>query len=232
MVLEESGYVEMWQKDKSIEAEGRLENLKELVNAIAEFDNLNGFLEHIQLVMDNNNSNKDESINLLTLHAAKGLEYQCVFLPGWEEEIFPNKKSLEEKQIDGLEEERRLAYVGITRAKEQLYILYANNRFIHGQWFFSIPSRFISELPKNNVLSNNQNVNTNDFDKSYQNSIQLENKFNAIGVSKNIISTGKKVFHQKFGYGIVKNIEGDNAEVEFQKTNIKKVKKEYLSSDV
>ena len=115
--MEESGYVEMWQNDKSVESEGRLENLKELVSAVEEFESLNTFLEHIQLVMDNSINETKDSVNLLTLHAAKGLEFDNVFLPGWEEEIFPNKKSIDEKLNQGLEEERRLAYVGITRAK-------------------------------------------------------------------------------------------------------------------
>ena len=148
LVLEESGYVEMWQNDKSVESEGRLENLKELVSAVAEFENLNSFLEHIQLVMDNSLNETKDSVNLLTLHAAKGLEFDNVFLPGWEEEIFPNKKSIDEKHNQGLEEERRLAYVGITRAKKRVWILHANSRYIHGNWLFSSPSRFISELPE------------------------------------------------------------------------------------
>ena len=113
LVLEESGYVEMWQNDKSVESEGRLENLKELVSAVTEFENLNSFLEHIQLVMDNSVNDTKDTVNLLTLHAAKGLEFDNIFLPGWEEEIFPNKKSIDEKHNEGLEEERRLAYVGI-----------------------------------------------------------------------------------------------------------------------
>ena len=140
LVLEESGYVEMWQNDKSVESEGRLENLKELVSAVTEFENLNSFLEHIQLVMDNSINETKDSVNLLTLHAAKGLEFDNIFLPGWEEEIFPNKKSIDEKHNEGLEEERRLAYVGITRAKKRVWILHANSRYIHGNWlfFFSI----------------------------------------------------------------------------------------------
>ncbi len=227
IILEESGYVEMWQNDKSVEAEGRLENLKELVTAISEFDTLGSFLEHIQLVMDNNLNNKKDSVNLLTLHAAKGLEFDHVFLPGWEEEIFPNKKSLDESLDEGLEEERRLAYVGLTRARKKVWILYANTRYIHGNWLFCSPSRFLKELPKKNVSTINL------FFKNASDNNNSEYKRDLIGFSnlesqENSLFIGDKVFHQKFGYGIIENIEGENAEVSFSKTNIKKVKKNYL----
>ena len=231
LVLEESGYVEMWQNDKSVEAEGRLENLKELVSAVAEFENLNSFLEHIQLVMDNSLNETKDSVNLLTLHAAKGLEFDNVFLPGWEEEIFPNRKSIDEKLNQGLEEERRLAYVGITRAKKRVWILHANSRFIHGNWLFSSPSRFISELPEKNISLSNLyfNYNSNNSMSNYnENSIDYSGSKHI----EEILLVGDKVFHQKFGYGIVKNIEGNNAEVSFTKSNIKKVKIEFLIKNV
>ncbi len=224
LILEESGYTEMWQNDKSIEAEGRLENLKELVSAISDFENLNSFLEHIQLVMDNSINNKKDTVNLLTLHAAKGLEFDYVFLPGWEEEIFPNKKSIDESLNEGLEEERRLAYVGITRAKKEVWILHANTRFIHGNWLFSSPSRFIKELPKKNILTSNLFFDNNDKKEVYDQSDNLLNYENLL--------VGDKVFHQKFGYGIIKTLDGDNAEVAFSKTNIKKVKTNYLIKNV
>ena len=150
-VILESGYAEMWKNDKSPEAEGRLENLKELVSAVSEFETLGSFLEHIQLVMDNSINNNKDSVNILTLHAAKGLEFDHVFLPGWEEEIFPNKRSLDESLNEGLEEERRLAYVGLTRAKKKVWVLHANTRYIHGNWLFCSPSRFLKELPKKNI---------------------------------------------------------------------------------
>ena len=152
-ILDESGYTEMWQNDKSVEAESRLDNLKELINAISEFDTIRSFIEHIQLVMDNELNNKNNSVNILTFHASKGLEFENIFLPGWEEEVFPNKRALEERLNEGLEEERRLAYVGITRAQKRVWILHANSRIIHGQWFYSIPSRFLSELPSDNIIS-------------------------------------------------------------------------------
>lgn len=229
-ILDESGYTEMWQNDKSVEAESRLDNLKELINAISEFDTIRSFIEHIQLVMDNELNNKNNSVNILTFHASKGLEFENIFLPGWEEEVFPNKRALEERLNEGLEEERRLAYVGITRAQKRVWILHANSRIIHGQWFYSIPSRFLSELPSDNIISNsNTNVNYSG-NLDYQNNI-LENN-NTYIENKNTISKGDRVFHQKFGYGLIINIENDNAEVKFEKTSTKKVKIDYLIKDV
>ncbi len=150
-MLEESGYTEMLMNDKSPEAAGRLENLKELVVAMEDFENLGGFLEHVALVMENTAGAGQDVVNLMTLHSAKGLEFDTVFLPGWEEEIFPNKRSLDESGAAGLEEERRLAYVGITRAKRKAFVLFAANRHIHGQWKSSVPSRFVGELPDQHV---------------------------------------------------------------------------------
>ena len=229
-ILDESGYTEMWQNDKSVEAESRLDNLKELINAISEFDTIRSFIEHIQLVMDNELNNKNNSVNILTFHASKGLEFENIFLPGWEEEVFPNKRALEERLNEGLEEERRLAYVGITRAQKRVWILHANSRIIHGQWFYSIPSRFLSELPSDNIISNSD-TNANYFGNlDYQNKI-LENN-NIYIENKDTILKGDRVFHQKFGYGLVINLENDNAEVNFEKTSTKKVKIDYLIKDV
>ena len=229
-ILDESGYTEMWQNEKSPDAETRLENLKELINAISEFDNIRSFIEHIQLVMDNEVNNKNKSVNILTFHAAKGLEFDNIFLPGWEEEIFPNKRALEERLNEGLEEERRLAYVGITRAQKRVWILHANSRIIHGQWFYSTPSRFLSELPSDNIISNSD-TNSNYFGNlDYQSNI-LKNNHTYIE-NKDTILNGDRVFHQKFGYGSVINLENDNAEVKFEKTSIKKVKIDYLIKDV
>ncbi len=151
MILDESGYTEMWQKDKSPDAAGRLDNLKELIRSMEEFDSLAGFLEHIALVMDRDASEGNEAVSIMTLHSAKGLEFDTVFLPGWEEGVFPNQRALDESGTRGLEEERRLAYVGITRAKKRAKIYVANNRRIHGQWQNSIPSRFLDELPIKHV---------------------------------------------------------------------------------
>jgi DNA helicase II / ATP-dependent DNA helicase PcrA len=152
MILEESGYTDMLQKDRSPQAQGRLDNLKELVRAMGEFDTLAGFLEHVELVMDAaTGSGGDDQVQILTLHGAKGLEWPVVFLPGWEEEVFPSRRSLDESGLRGLEEERRLAYVGITRARQLCYISFVANRQIYGRWQAVMPSRFVDELPHEHV---------------------------------------------------------------------------------
>ncbi|UWR16703.1 ATP-dependent helicase [Sulfitobacter sp. M368] len=151
IILDESGYTGMWQNDKTPEAPGRLENLKELVKALEQFENLQGFLEHVSLIMDNESDDGGAKVSIMTLHAAKGLEFPAVFLPGWEDGLFPSQRSMDESGIKGLEEERRLAYVGITRAEELCTISFAANRRVFGQWQSSMPSRFIDELPEENV---------------------------------------------------------------------------------
>ena len=151
IVLDESGYTEMWQKDRSADAAGRLDNLKELVRSMEEFENLQGFLEHISLVMDRDGGAEDEAVSLMTLHSAKGLEFDNVFLPGWEEGLFPSQRTLDEQGRAGLEEERRLAHVGLTRARRRAKLYFATNRRIHGTWSTTIPSRFLDELPSANV---------------------------------------------------------------------------------
>ena len=151
IVLDESGYTEMWQKDRSADAAGRLDNLKELVRSMEEFENLQGFLEHISLVMDRDGGAADEAVSLMTLHSAKGLEFDNVFLPGWEEGLFPSQRTLDEQGRAGLEEERRLAHVGLTRARRRAKLYFATNRRIHGTWTTTIPSRFLDELPAANV---------------------------------------------------------------------------------
>ena len=151
IILDESGYTTMWQNEKTPEAPGRLENLKELVKALEQFENLQGFLEHVSLIMDNDSEGSDDKISIMTLHAAKGLEFPVVFLPGWEDGLFPSQRSMDESGLKGLEEERRLAYVGITRAKELCTISFASNRRVYGQWQSQLPSRFIDELPSAHV---------------------------------------------------------------------------------
>ncbi|WGH77959.1 ATP-dependent helicase [Jannaschia ovalis] len=150
-ILDESGYTAFWQNEKTPEAPGRLENLKELVKALEGFENLQGFLEHVALIMDNETQAEEPKITLMTLHAAKGLEFPVVFLPGWEDGLFPSQRSMDESGVKGLEEERRLAYVGITRAEELCTISFAANRRVYGQWQSALPSRFIDELPEAHV---------------------------------------------------------------------------------
>lgn len=150
-ILDESGYTAMWQADKTPEAPGRLENLKELVKALEQFENLQGFLEHVSLIMDNSTEDAAEKVSIMTLHAAKGLEFAAVFLPGWEDGLFPSQRSMDESGLKGLEEERRLAYVGITRAERVCVISFAGNRRLYGQWQSALPSRFIDELPARHV---------------------------------------------------------------------------------
>ena len=231
IVLEESGYIEMLKKDRSIEAPGRLDNLKELVNAINEFESLQNFLEHIQLVMEGANNQEIETAKIMTLHAAKGLEFPLVFLPGWEEGLFPNQRSIDENGESGLEEERRLAYVGITRAKSDLWIFNANSRLTHGQWIDCIPSRFLDELPEKNInrfssYSNNYNFKSSiasewlsASNKKVINHFQ-DNKYDNNDTNFKLM---ERIFHQKFGYGKIIDIDGDKVTIDFEKAGEKKL---------
>jgi DNA helicase-2/ATP-dependent DNA helicase PcrA len=150
-ILEESGYTDMWKNDRSVEAPGRLENLKELIRSMEEYESLRSFLEHVALVMDAEQNAELDAVNIMTLHSAKGLEFETVFLPGWEEGLFPHQRALDEGGRSGLEEERRLAYVGLTRAKKNLHLWFVSNRRIHGLWQSTIPSRFLDELPEAHI---------------------------------------------------------------------------------
>ncbi len=150
-ILEESGYTDMWKADKTAEAPGRLDNLKELIRSMEAFDSMRGFLEHVSLVMDAEQNESLDAVNIMTLHSAKGLEFETVFLPGWEEGLFPHQRALDEGGRAGLEEERRLAYVGLTRAKRRCHVWFVSNRRIHGLWQSTIPSRFLDELPEGHV---------------------------------------------------------------------------------
>jgi len=229
IVLEESGYIEMLKKDRSIEAPGRLDNLKELVNAINEFESLQNFLEHIQLVMEGANNQNLETAKIMTLHAAKGLEFPLVFLPGWEEGLFPNQRSIDESGESGLEEERRLAYVGITRAKNNVWIFNANSRLTHGQWIDCIPSRFIDELPDKNI--NRFSSYSNNFKSSIASEWLIANNKKEINFSNDYIAKNndnkfklmERIFHQKFGYGKILEIDGDKVTIDFEKAGEKKL---------
>ena len=181
IVLDESGYSEMLKNKKDLENENRLENIKELLSAMKEFDNLESFLEHVALATSLDQDWESEKVNLMTLHASKGLEFNIVYLPGWEEGLFPHQKSIEEKGENGLEEERRLAYVGITRAKKIAKISFSMNRFYQGDWIDSIASRFVDELPdeflkKNNSFNDNENE-----DFEFNQDIDFENEIRSPG---------------------------------------------------
>jgi DNA helicase-2/ATP-dependent DNA helicase PcrA len=151
MIFEESGYTDMWKNDRSAEAPGRLDNLKELIRSMEDYESLRSFLEHVALVMDTEQQEEMDAVSIMTLHSAKGLEFDTVFLPGWEEGLFPHQRSLDEGGRSGLEEERRLAYVGLTRAKKNLHLWFTSNRRIHGLWQTTIPSRFLEELPEAHI---------------------------------------------------------------------------------
>jgi len=180
IILDESGYSEMLKSKKDIESEGRLENIKELLRGLREFENLESFLEHVALATSIDEDWKGEKINLMTMHAAKGLEFDVVFLPGWEEGLFPHQKSLEEKGDAALEEERRLAYVGITRAKKQAYISFSMNRFYQGKWIENLVSRFVEELPKENIEQNLATENLFD-DYEFNQDISFEEEIRSPG---------------------------------------------------
>lgn len=233
-ILEESGYTEFWLQDKSPDAPGRLENLKELVSAIQEFPTLPGFLEHISLIMDNAAQPQSDQITLMTLHSAKGLEFQTVFLVGWEENVFPHVRVLAEQGEKGLEEERRLAYVGITRARSKAYITYAANRQIYNQWQSSYPSRFIQELPSQDIeheglhglSSGMKERRHSSFPASFgqRTSISVnESSFSSIKYKR-----GERIFHEKFGYGTIQDFEGDRLEIHFDKAGVKKIMADFV----
>ena len=274
-LLDESGYTAMLQAEKTTEAAGRLENLSELVRAIEEYENLGAFLEHVSLVMDNEATREDPKITIMTIHAAKGLEYDTVFLVGWEEGLFPSQRALDEGGTRSLEEERRLAYVAITRARRRAVIFHAANRRIYGQWTSSIPSRFVGELPANHIASEttmsggeslwraNWTERADPFadvsrgtgrGPGWQRAAGtlgtkpggewtsrtftreptrvVESRASAVSIGnkgRGDLSLGQRVFHQKFGYGAIAEIEGNKLEIDFEQAGRKRVMDTFVS---
>jgi DNA helicase-2/ATP-dependent DNA helicase PcrA len=258
-ILEESGYMDMLAADKSAESEGRKENLKELSRSMEEFESLGGFLEHISLVMERDSVEATDAVTIMTLHSAKGLEFDTVFLPGWEDGTFPSQRSMDESGRAGLEEERRLGYVGITRGRKRVRISAAQNRRIHGLWQSAIPSRFIDELPPEAVEVTDRGSayggygygggassrfnKADPFESVYQTPgwqraraqqasrkgggpLTIEGDLVARSVdlgSGSAYETGERVFHLKFGYGLISEIEGNKLTIEFEKAGRKKV---------
>ena len=242
-VLDEAGYTAMWQADKSADAPGRLENLKELVRALEEFESLEGFLDHVSLVMENEEANARDQVNLMTLHSAKGLEFDVVFLPGWEEGLFPHQRALDEGGLAALEEERRLAYVGLTRARTHAYISFAANRRVHNQWQSAIPSRFIGELPPERIdvetapglyggVGTEAGAPAAQIARSFGYAsggarrarvIEGEVLGRASPEGLHHFAAGMRVFHQKFGNGNVLAVDGDKLKVAFDHAGEKMV---------
>jgi DNA helicase-2/ATP-dependent DNA helicase PcrA len=256
-ILDESGYTAMWQADRTPEAEGRLENLKELVKALGEFDNLQGFLEHVALVMENEQEEGAAKLSIMTLHAAKGLEFPCVFLPGWEDGLFPSQRAMDELGVKGLEEERRLAHVGITRAQRFCTISFAANRRVYNQWQSQLPSRFIDELPPEHVevltppgLYGGYGASTladvaaradvynspgwkRMATRAAQRPTSQPQEARNMVIDTTAVAAfepGARVFHQKFGYGTVTAVEGDKLAVEFDKAGPKNIVARFVTA--
>ncbi len=243
-VLDESGYMAMWQADKSPDAPGRIENLKEFVSGMGEFESLASFLEHVSLVMEANQTGaEDEAVTLMTLHGAKGLEFDAVFLPGWEEGLFPSQRSMDENGTKGLEEERRLAYVGITRARKRAHISYAANRRIYGNFTSAIPSRFVDELPEDNIeaeaetglhqAGRSQHWDSSGFTPSRivtapvrRTPLPESGQGGAFGFSR-----GDRVSHDSFGGGTIVHVDGHKLDIKFDKGGQKRVMDSFVRKD-
>jgi DNA helicase II / ATP-dependent DNA helicase PcrA len=246
MVLDESGYTAMWQAERTPDAPGRLENLKELVKAVEEFATLPAFLEHVSLVMENAAAPDADLVNIMTLHGAKGLEFDNVFLAGWEEGLFPNQRAIDEGGTKALEEERRLAYVGMTRARRRLTVSFAANRRVYNQWSSSVPSRFVEELPPEHVEHLNRNPATrpdlgtflDDEPFAARPASRFRSRRAELGTliegkaeilqsrppgKTGSFKAGDRIFHDKFGYGKVEAVEGNKLDIAFEKSGRKKV---------
>ncbi|MCD8562898.1 MAG: UvrD-helicase domain-containing protein [Alphaproteobacteria bacterium] len=242
LILEESGYNQMWKEDKTPEAPGRLENLRELISSLQDFTSLQEFLEHVALVLENQDQGNGDSLSIMTLHGAKGLEFDAVFLPGWEEGLFPSQRSLDETGLKGLEEERRLAYVGITRARKRAFISFVGSRRLYGNWVTAIPSRFIDELPAEHVdVSSDQGLygakRSSHWDTSPARALHTRSVPAAPASSPGAkvqtaggltFERGERVFHDKFGYGKIIHIDGHKLDIAFEKSGSKRVMDSFI----
>ena len=251
IIVEDSGYLDMLRNDKSLTAEGRVDNVYELFRSLEPFENIKAYLEHISLVMEIDNNQFGKKVSLMTLHAAKGLEFDYIFLPGWEEGVFPNQRAIDEGGIESLEEERRLAYVGVTRAKKKAAIYYSANRRMHNQWISSIPSRFVSELPEENTETDLSNYSGEkelfreqefiDFDQSDYDTpgwerakYESNNKtIDHIEKNNNLLNNspfqlGSRVIHKKFGEGKILSIDGKKLTINFGKSGTRKVMENFV----
>lgn len=235
LLLDESGYMHMWKTDKTPEAPGRLENLKELVSGMQEYESLAEFLEHVALVLENQNNNLGDAVSIMTLHGAKGLEFDAVFLPGWEEGLFPSQRTMDENGIKGLEEERRLAYVGITRARKRAYISFAANRRMYGNFINAIPSRFVDELPKELIdMASEAGLyqgRSQHWDSSGFKATSAVSKYSEMPDEdeRPTFKRGGRVFHDKFGYGEIVNIDGHKLDIRFDHSGMKRVMDSFVT---
>ncbi|MGF1276209.1 ATP-dependent helicase [Acetobacter pasteurianus] len=233
-LLEESGYMDMWRQDRSPDAPGRLENLKELTRALADFGTLGEFLEHVALVMDHDENGQDDYLSIMTLHGAKGLEFDTVFLPGWEEGVFPSQRTLDEGGLKGLEEERRLAYVGITRARQEAIIFHADRRRIYANWQPSMPSRFLEELPDEHVVRHDEgggfqrqglNLSESVFDNG---PIIARRRKDPMLEAAPALQLGDHVRHPRFGEGVVISADRHHVEVSFESVGTKRLLSSFI----
>jgi len=235
LILDESGYMKMWNDSKDADAPGRVENLKELVSGMAQFENLPSFLEHIALVLENQGGDSGASVSIMTLHGAKGLEFDVVFLAGWEEGLFPSQRTMDENGIKGLEEERRLAYVGITRARKKAHISFAANRRMYGSWINAIPSRFIDELPGDHAEVQSDSGLYGAGRSSHWDSsgaaaqVRLPERQVVQQGSGTVLSRGDRVRHDKFGEGTIIHIDGHKLDIKFDRSGQKRVMDSFIA---
>ena len=235
MILEDSGYIDMWKSSKLPEAEGKLENLYELLGVIKEgFESIQAFLEHVALVSDTDDLSPLDKVNIMTLHSAKGLEFDTVILPGWEEGLFPHQRSLEESGEKGLEEERRLAYVGLTRAKNSLWITFAGSRRIYNEWQNNPPSRFLAEIPEDDIdgydTKKEAEPDFSDVKVMWRGLNPFEKKVSAdiVKKGKNNLCVGQRVRHSLFGIGVIAKIDGDKLEILFENVGRKNILADFV----